>query len=143
MDCVTIPRQAGGVIRKARQEKSLTQEELAERAGVSTRLISSIELGDNPGIQLNKLISILCALDLSLYIGNAEDIEPPKTKHPGVVVPPTQQAYYTWKPGSTPGAGLNPEGLIGLDEYKRAFEERYGTSTNESELGEHDGSSNP
>lgn len=74
MEPIENPRQAGIEVRRARQFAGLTQAQLAARAGVSTRLISSLELGDNPGIQLDKLLRVLAALGLSLRIGTRETV---------------------------------------------------------------------
>lgn len=69
MDSVVIaqPRSIGLAVRDRRRELGLTQAQLAQRAGVSVRLVVSLELGDAPGIQLNKLLAVLDALGLSLY----------------------------------------------------------------------------
>lgn len=37
----------GAVVRRLREEKELTQEELAERAGISATYVGFIERGDN------------------------------------------------------------------------------------------------
>lgn len=74
MGPIENPRQAGIEVRRARQLAGLTQAQLAARAGVSTRLISSLELGDNPGIQLDKLLRVLAALGLSLRIDARETV---------------------------------------------------------------------
>lgn len=71
---VTASRRAGIAIRNARQKHGLTQEQLAKRAGVSTRLVSSLELGDNAGVQLDKLLAVLNSLGLSLFIGTPNDV---------------------------------------------------------------------
>ncbi len=65
---VNIPRQAGQIVRQCRNEKGWTQVQLAKEAGVSDRLIVSLELGDATGIRLDKLLSILQALDLEMRI---------------------------------------------------------------------------
>jgi len=70
MDESTIgtPRQAGIYVRKQRERLNLTRAQLALKSGVSERLIASLELGDAPGVRLDKLVTILNALDLSLSI---------------------------------------------------------------------------
>lgn len=65
---ITIPRQMGLQVRKARTGLGLSQKELAHRAGVSERLVLALELGDAPGIRLDKLMSITRALGLKLYV---------------------------------------------------------------------------
>ncbi|MBM7000740.1 helix-turn-helix domain-containing protein [bacterium] len=54
-------------VRAARREQGLTQRELARRAGVSERLVLALELGDAPGIQLDKLMSVTQALGIRLF----------------------------------------------------------------------------
>lgn len=68
---ITIPRQAGFYVRQAREERGLTRDQLAQHAGVSKRMLASLELGDSAGVQLDKLLSVLSALGLGLYVGEA------------------------------------------------------------------------
>lgn len=65
---VDIPRQAGQYVRTAREAAGLTRAQLAEKCGVSERLLASLELGDATGIRLDKLLAILHAVGLSLSI---------------------------------------------------------------------------
>ncbi len=58
----------GYAIKDRRAELGLTQAQLAETAGVSKRCLWSLELGQNPGVQLNKLTAVLDALGLDLSI---------------------------------------------------------------------------
>lgn len=67
MKAIAIPRQAGMYVRDARTRQGLSQRELARRAGVSERLVLALELGDAPGIQLNKLMAITRALGIRLF----------------------------------------------------------------------------
>ncbi|MBM6942168.1 helix-turn-helix domain-containing protein, partial [Collinsella intestinalis] len=67
-DPVTIPRQAGIYVRRAREAQGLTRRQLAEAARVSERLLAALELGDAPGIGLDKLLAVLDALGLSLEV---------------------------------------------------------------------------
>lgn len=48
MDRITLPRQIGIVVRRARGLLGITQCELAQRDGVSERLVLALELGDAP-----------------------------------------------------------------------------------------------
>ena len=59
-----IPRQAGIYVRSAREERGLTRDQLAQRAGVSKRMLASLELGDSAGVRLDKLMAVLGALGL-------------------------------------------------------------------------------
>ena len=49
---ITTPRQAGIYVRQARETQCLTRATLAKKAGVSERLLASLELGDATGIRL-------------------------------------------------------------------------------------------
>ena len=43
---ITTPRQAGIYVRQAREAQGITRAALAKKAGVSERLLASLELGD-------------------------------------------------------------------------------------------------
>lgn len=60
----------GYAIKDRRAELGLTQEQLAEAAGVSSRCLWSLELGRNPGVRLDKLTAVLDALGLGLSISS-------------------------------------------------------------------------
>lgn len=62
----------GYAIKDRRAELGLTQAQLAEMTGVSKRCLWSLELGRNPGVQLNKLTAVLGALGLDLVISTAD-----------------------------------------------------------------------
>ena len=62
---ITTPRQAGIYVRQARETQGLTRATLAKKAGVSERLLASLELGDATGIRLDKLLAIFDALELA------------------------------------------------------------------------------
>lgn len=55
----------GPLVKDARQALSLTQQELAQRAGCSQRLISELENGKE-GIAFNKVMSVMAALSIQL-----------------------------------------------------------------------------
>lgn len=63
---IDIPRQAGIYVRRAREVQGLTRKQLAERSGVSERLLASLELGYAEGIRLDKLLAVLGALGINL-----------------------------------------------------------------------------
>lgn len=67
----------GYVIKDARSELGMTQAQLAEMAGISKRCLWSLELGQNPGVQLDKLLAVLkvLGLDLSIVTGETSDSE--------------------------------------------------------------------
>ena len=58
---ITTPRQAGIYVRQARETQGLTRAALAKKAGVSERLLASLELGDATGIRLDKLLAVFGA----------------------------------------------------------------------------------
>lgn len=63
---ITTPRQAGIYVRQAREAQGITRATLAKKAGVSERLLASLELGDATGIRLDKLLKVFDALGLTL-----------------------------------------------------------------------------
>ena len=65
----------GYAIKDRRAELGMTQAQLAEASGVSKRCLWSLELGQNPGVQLDKLTAVLGALGLGLEltVGNPSD----------------------------------------------------------------------
>lgn len=65
----------GYAIKDRRAQLGLTQAQVAESAGVSSRCLWSLELGQNPGVQFNKLTAVLDALGLDLRIA-ARDATP-------------------------------------------------------------------
>lgn len=83
---ITTPRQAGIYVRQAREAQGLTRAALAKKAGVSERLLASLELGDATGIRLDKLLTIFNALGLALAaqgdIGEAKNERPVDAPHP-------------------------------------------------------------
>lgn len=77
---ITTPRQAGIYVRQARETQGLTRATLAKKAGVSERLLASLELGDATGIRLDKLLAVFGALGLALAAQG--DISETKNEHP-------------------------------------------------------------
>ena len=67
--------EVGYAIKDRRAELGMTQAQLAEASGVSKRCLWSLELGQNPGVQLDKLTAVLGALGLGLEltVGNPPD----------------------------------------------------------------------
>lgn len=82
---ITTPRQAGIYVRQAREAQGFTRATLAKKAGVSERLLASLELGDATGIRLDKLLAIFNALGLALAaqgdIGETKNEQPVDTPH--------------------------------------------------------------
>lgn len=91
---ITTPRQAGIYVRQARESQGITRAALAKKAGVSERLLASLELGDATGIRLDKLLAVFGALGLALVAqGNIAD-----TKHEQ----PADAPHADLQPCSTP-----------------------------------------
>ena len=80
---ITTPRQAGIYVRQAREAQGITRAALAKKAGVSERLLASLELGDATGIRLDKLLAIFDALGLALAAQG--DIAETKNEQPANV----------------------------------------------------------
>lgn len=82
---ITTPRQAGIYVRQAREAQGLTRATLAKKAGVSERLLASLELGDATGIRLDKLLAVFGALGLALAaqgnIGETKNEQPVDAPH--------------------------------------------------------------
>lgn len=60
-------------VKARRLSAEFTQKQLAEFAGVSERLIRSIEAGQTQGISLDKLQSVLSCLGLGLELSGIRD----------------------------------------------------------------------
>lgn len=82
---ITTPRQAGIYVRQAREAQGITRAALAKKAGVSERLLASLELGDATGIRLDKLLAVFGALGLALAaqgdIGETKNGQPVDAPH--------------------------------------------------------------
>lgn len=91
---ITTPRQAGIYVRQARESQGITRATLAKKAGVSERLLASLELGDATGIRLDKLLAIFNALGLALAAQG--DIDESKNEQP------TDAPHADLQPCSTP-----------------------------------------
>lgn len=71
------PRQIGAYVKAERTRRGISRARLAELAGVSAKTVFSLEAGQAEGINLDKLMSILGALDLKLMVGGLSDeVEP-------------------------------------------------------------------
>lgn len=79
---ITTPRQAGIYVRQARETQGLTRAALAKKAGVSERLLASLELGDATGIRLDKLLAIFSALGIGLFVQSDNDSITSPAKRP-------------------------------------------------------------
>lgn len=75
----------GYAVKRRRAELSLTQEQVAQVAGVSKRCLWSIELGENSGVQLDKLTAVLAVLELDLVLVEGGAAATRETKKSGDV----------------------------------------------------------
>lgn len=78
---ITTPRQAGIYVRQAREAQGLTRATLAKKAGVSERLLASLELGDATGIRLDKLLTVFNALGIGLFAQSDNDSIASSSEH--------------------------------------------------------------
>ena len=61
------PKQIGSLIRRARKQLTLSQQQLSAKTGLRQETISLIETG-NPATRIETLLAVLSALDLELQI---------------------------------------------------------------------------
>lgn len=79
----------GYAIKDARAELGLTQAQLADAAGISKRCLWSLELGQNSGVQLDKLLAVfkVLGLDLQIVAGTVPASEPTQERPKAFSVP--------------------------------------------------------
>ncbi len=73
-----LARAIGSRIRARRTSLGLTQQQLAEMAGVSTRLLRSMEMGTAYGVGLENIVAVLEPLDLRLELAGAGEEKRPR-----------------------------------------------------------------
>lgn len=113
---IVTPRQAGIYVRRTREGQGLTRAQLAAAAGVSERLLASLELGDATGIRLDKLLAVFGALGICLAAqgenigrrqaddkGPTKTIPRPKTTTIGLARPTTKKPKYRTQAWSADG----------------------------------------
>lgn len=83
---ITTPRQAGIYVRQSRESQGITRATLAKKAGVSERLLASLELGDATGIRLDKLLTVFNALGIGLFAQSDNDSIASSSEHPTTIV---------------------------------------------------------
>jgi HTH-type transcriptional regulator / antitoxin HipB len=71
------PRELGLVVRTRRHDLRLSQQELADRAGVSRPWLVSVEAG-HPRAELGKLLTLLAELGLTLDLSPTPAVEAPR-----------------------------------------------------------------
>lgn len=70
MRTVHTARELGAAVRHRRESRGLTQQDLANAAGVSRETLLAFESG-KPGVSLGRVFNVLSALDLSLHVDEA------------------------------------------------------------------------
>lgn len=99
---ITTPRQAGIYVRQAREAQGITRAALAKKAGVSERLLASLELGDATGIRLDKLLAIFNALGLALAaqgdIAKTKNEQPANVPHADLQPRSTPRRHHAQRP---------------------------------------------
>ena len=65
---LTTVRDLGAAVRDARSQAGLSQQAVADRAGVPRQWVSRLETGSNPGAELRKVLDLLAALDLMVVL---------------------------------------------------------------------------
>lgn len=121
METITLPRQMGFWVRVVRTRQGLSQRELAHRAGVSERLVLSLELGDAPGIQLNKLMAVTQALGMQLFV------ELPGEPASSAPEPASERAREPEIHDDQAGKTNDPDDPLAL--YRKLYDEVAGTTT--------------
>lgn len=126
---ITTPRQAGIYARQARETQGLTRAALAQKAGVSERLLASLELGDATGIRLDKLLAIFNALGLALAaqgdIDEAKHEQPTDAPHADLQSRCTPRRHHAQRPSHSHRRGAAipalPDTPFTSELYDRAF----------------------
>lgn len=73
MKQIVLARQIGLVVRRKRQKLGMTQQQLADAAGVSRGFIIRLEKGVSVAVYPEKLLEVLAELDLSLWVADTGD----------------------------------------------------------------------
>lgn len=66
-------RELGAFIRDARAERSLTQHQLADRAGVSRSWLIGVEQGKRTGAEMSKIFALMKTLDTAIFCESPDD----------------------------------------------------------------------
>lgn len=64
--------QLGAALRERRLQATLTQAEVAERAGVSRAFVTELERGRRPRAELNRVLAVIRALDAGVSLVTAQ-----------------------------------------------------------------------
>lgn len=116
-------------MRQARETQGLTRAALTKKAGVSERLLASLELGDATGIRLDKLLAIFNALGLALAaqgdIDEAKHEQPTDAPHADLQSRCTPRRHHAQRPSHSHRRGAAipalPDTPFTSELYDRAF----------------------
>ena len=79
---LTTVKDLGAAVREARRASGLSQEALAQRAGVGRQWLSRLETGSNPGAELRMVLDVLAALELAVELGPSPRLSLRRTRLP-------------------------------------------------------------
>ncbi len=68
MDKISTPEMAGSVVRRVREDRGMSRDQLARATGVGARTLYALETGESENIGLGKFLKVLAALGLSMSL---------------------------------------------------------------------------
>lgn len=68
MGKISTPEMAGSVVRRVREDRGMSRDQLARATGVAARTLYALETGENENIGLGKFLKVLAALGLSMSL---------------------------------------------------------------------------
>lgn len=101
----------GYAIKDKRTQLGMTQAQVAKAAGVSERCLWSLELGQNTGVQFDKLTAILSALGMELELKDTADPKVTTTENE-IEAPIIPSSVMEKRPGSAKALAILTEGSL-------------------------------
>ena len=77
MGKISTPEMAGSVVRRVREDRGMSRDQLARATGVGARTLYALETGESENIGLGKFLKVLAALDLSMSL-ELDGLESPR-----------------------------------------------------------------
>ena len=74
---IHTPRQIGATIQEARKRKGLTQQQLADSAGVSRGFVNRLEKGASAAVYPDKLFAVLSSLNIRMMLDDTAEEDDP------------------------------------------------------------------
>ena len=74
---IHTPRQIGATIQEARKRKGLTQQQLADSAGVSRGFVNRLEKGASAAVYPDKLFAVLSSLNIRMMLDDTSEEDYP------------------------------------------------------------------